>query len=97
MSGILTQLAAATATRGTRRPTIPAAKAGLLAIILLNPRAVPTLAVVAATYATPSCSFVTPVEIVRAEGSVNYHAITLRTNFKRMRHAALPAEALRLV
>ena len=60
MRGMLTQFAAATAARGTSRPTIPAAKAGLLAIILLNPRAVTTLAVVAATYAVPSCSFVTP-------------------------------------
>ena len=49
MSGILTQFAAATAASGTSRPTMPAAKAGLLAIILLKPSAVPTLAVVAAT------------------------------------------------
>ena len=61
MRGMLTQLAAATAARGTNRPTIPAARAGLEAIRRLNPKAVNTDAVVAATYAPPSCSFVTPV------------------------------------
>ena len=58
--GMLTQLAAATAASGTKRPTTPAAKDGLLAIMRLNVRAVNTLAVVAATYAVPSCSLVTP-------------------------------------
>ena len=49
MRGMFTQLAAATAARGTNRPTIPAARAGLEAIRRLNPKAVNTDAVVAAT------------------------------------------------
>lgn len=65
MRGILTQLAAATAKRGTKRPIIPDDKAGLEEINLFKPNAVATLALVAATYAVPNCSFVTPAEALR--------------------------------
>jgi len=48
MRGILTQLAAATAMRGTNRPIMPLLRVGLLAIKRLKPTAVVTLAIVAA-------------------------------------------------
>jgi hypothetical protein len=45
---MLTQLAAATAMSGTKRPMGPLERAGLLAMRRLNPTAVDTLATVAA-------------------------------------------------
>ena len=59
-----TQLAAATATNGTKRPIIPAERAGLLEISLLKKRALPTPAEVAAIYAVKSCSLETPTDAV---------------------------------
>ena len=51
IKGMLTQLAAATAMRGTKRPIMPLLRLGLLAMKRLNPTAVVTEATVAATYA----------------------------------------------
>lgn len=51
MSGMLTQLAAATAIRGTKRPIMPWERLGFRAMKRLNPTAVATEAAVAATYA----------------------------------------------
>ena len=48
MRGMLTQFAAATAIRGTNLPTMPAEREGLEATMRLKPRAVSTLAEVAA-------------------------------------------------
>lgn len=58
------QLAAATAIKGTKRPMSPPERRGLLATILLKPRAVDTLAVQAKAYAIPNCSLDTLTEAV---------------------------------
>ena len=62
IKGIFTQFAADTAANGTSRPKRPPASKGYLEIILLKISATDTLAVVAARYACPICSLVTPAD-----------------------------------